>query len=239
MKHIFLIGTLFIFNLSSFSQIMRDKEIDESKVSQWTTSNLNDYEGIYFFGISEAESEVVVSINGNLISVQVQDYNYEKLKNGQSDWRPNYTNYKNCRIVENKFYSDQTNGEFVTYQIGNKITKGLKLENPPNGSNNEYEIGKFNDENKFEYINGKYKQTKFDVLTISQIEKYNLNELKIMRNEIFARYGYIFTRDNEMARYFGEQKWYLGIYNNVSNWLTDIEKQNIINIKLIEGKNKK
>lgn len=48
-----------------------------------------------------------------------------------------------------------------------------------------------------------------------------------MRNEIFARYGYIFTEPNEMDMYFNDKYWYNPVYNNVDAFLTPIEKYNI------------
>lgn len=36
---------------------MEDEQIDESKVSPWIVDDRTDYEGVYFFGISEGESQ--------------------------------------------------------------------------------------------------------------------------------------------------------------------------------------
>jgi hypothetical protein len=55
-----------------------------------------------------------------------------------------------------------------------------------------------------------------------------------MRNEIFARYGYKFTPGSEMYNYFNQQDWYSAKYDNVNDFLTDIEKENINLIKQAE-----
>lgn len=52
------------------------------------------------------------------------------------------------------------------------------------------------------------------------------SELRIMRNEIFAQYGYVF-KSEELSQYFSNQKWYTPLYDNVENFLTDIDKKNI------------
>jgi hypothetical protein len=62
---------------------------------------------------------------------------------------------------------------------------------------------------------------------------YNLEDLKIIRNEIFARHGYIF-KDYELRNYFSQQAWYKPEFEDVTEKLTEIEKRNIINLKRFE-----
>lgn len=52
------------------------------------------------------------------------------------------------------------------------------------------------------------------------------SELRIMRNEIFARYGYIFQSE-DLKNYFNSKKWYKPALNNVNELLTEIDKKNI------------
>jgi len=80
-------------------------------------------------------------------------------------------------------------------------------------------------------INGKFPQASFQILTSNDLEKLNRTELKIMRNEIFARHGYVF-KSAEMINYFNNQEWYTRIpklkeNDDVLKWLTAIEKKNI------------
>ncbi len=67
----------------------------------------------------------------------------------------------------------------------------------------------------------------------------NLEDLQIMRNEIFARYNYIFKSGGEMDTYFKKQSWYIRINKNVDQLLTDIEKVNIKSIRKVEQVKKK
>ncbi|MEM7373457.1 MAG: YARHG domain-containing protein [Bacteroidota bacterium] len=54
----------------------------------------------------------------------------------------------------------------------------------------------------------------------------SIEDLDIMRNEIFADYGYTFQSD-KWQRYFGEFDWYQPQHASVDHLLTDIDKYNI------------
>ena len=56
-----------------------------------------------------------------------------------------------------------------------------------------------------------------------------------MRNEIFARYGYIFKEGGEMEKYFKSQDWYTPEHKNVNDFLTEIEKENLKLIREVEA----
>ncbi len=64
-----------------------------------------------------------------------------------------------------------------------------------------------------------------DVKSLSSVE------LKIMRNEIYARHGYIF-KQADMAMYFANQNWYCPITHDVE--LSDVESYNVAFIKQYE-----
>jgi hypothetical protein len=87
---------------------------------------------------------------------------------------------------------------------------------------------------KIEWINhtdkqdlkGKYPFASTEILIKGILFYFDNNELRIIRNEIFARHGYKF-KTAEMRTYFESQDWYLGIYDNVNDKLTELEKLNI------------
>jgi len=81
--------------------------------------------------------------------------------------------------------------------------------------------------------NGRYPQTSQRLLSTSEISGMSKQDLKIMRNEIFARHGYIF-KTPEMKSYFKTQSWYHGQYDDVTSMLSSIEKQNVELIKKYE-----
>ena len=82
-------------------------------------------------------------------------------------------------------------------------------------------------------IPGDYPDARIRVLTASELSGYSKRELKLMRNEIFARHGYIFKTE-DMKKYFSSKQWYEPKYNDVNSMLTDIEQQNIGTIKQLE-----
>lgn len=97
------------------------------------------------------------------------------------------------------------------------VTKGWIVASDLNFSNNSSTPGRF-------------PQASERLLSTSDLNGLNKTDLIIMRNEIFARHGYIFQTP-EMKSYFATQSWYNGQYNDVTSMLTDIEKQNIDLIK--------
>ncbi|MBZ0201606.1 MAG: protein kinase [Ignavibacteria bacterium] len=80
---------------------------------------------------------------------------------------------------------------------------------------------------------GTYPQASERYLSESDLSGLSQFELRVMRNEIFARHGYIFKTD-EMREHFESQSWYSARYSNVENMLSDIEKSNINLIKRYE-----
>ena len=54
-----------------------------------------------------------------------------------------------------------------------------------------------------------------------------------MRDEIFARHGYIF-KTSDMIQHFNSQSWYRALNNDVTAYLSKIEKDNVNFIKQYE-----
>ena len=63
----------------------------------------------------------------------------------------------------------------------------------------------------------------------SELQGKSLQELRIMRNEIFARHGYIFKSD-DLTNYFSAKDWYTPKFDDVNHLVTEIEKNNIAKI---------
>jgi len=81
---------------------------------------------------------------------------------------------------------------------------------------------------------GRFPQASERLLTDSDLRYLSKNDLKIMRNEIFARYGYIF-QTTEMKQYFQNQSWYTPQRSDVTDKLSNIEIKNIDLIKRYEN----
>lgn len=69
-------------------------------------------------------------------------------------------------------------------------------------------------------------------LRVGDINMLNPTELRIARNEIFARHGYIFD-SKDLQNYFASLSWYSPNVN-YDGYLSDIEKSNIELIKSLE-----
>lgn len=83
---------------------------------------------------------------------------------------------------------------------------------------------------------GLYPEASVRILNAAELKGMTTRQLSIMRNEIFARHGYIF-KTPDMKEYFGRQSWYRPSASDVSSVLTAVEKQNIENIKKFEALN--
>ena len=80
---------------------------------------------------------------------------------------------------------------------------------------------------------GRFPQASERLLSEADLSGLSKYDLKIMRNEIFARHGYIF-QTNDMKNYFQNQSWYSPRYSNVNTQLTNIEQKNITLIQRYE-----
>lgn len=69
-------------------------------------------------------------------------------------------------------------------------------------------------------------------LTEAELRGYSSRELKIMRNEIYARHGYVF-QTADMKNYFAAQPWYRPVSRNVS--LSSVEQANVATIQRVEA----
>jgi hypothetical protein len=80
---------------------------------------------------------------------------------------------------------------------------------------------------------GLYPQGTTRILISDDVAHLSRKQLRIMRNEIFARHGYIFNTP-DMKKYFEAQTWYTPTYAEVKNQLSRIEKMNVEMIQQYE-----
>jgi hypothetical protein len=82
-------------------------------------------------------------------------------------------------------------------------------------------------------VAGDYPESSLITLQDEDLRNKDAWELRVMRNEIFARHGYIF-KSEDMRSHFLNSGWYIPRYENVEVSLTSIEKANIELIKRYE-----
>lgn len=225
-KLLLLLITVFATGTGS-AQYMGILEVEESLVRDWRVKMTPEYAHVYRFGFSEAESELILFCTPDSWFGQIRSYEWRN-----DHWTPVYQNLTSIEINDNMFYSDQATGKFVSYSMELETINGLKIDNPWSGlyEEGEYEIGVRSYPVK-EHFSGKYPQASYRDLSQEELEAMTPKELKIMRNEIFARYGYTFKSGGEMDTYFRKQDWYEPNYTQVDQFLTELEKANIDRIR--------
>jgi len=80
---------------------------------------------------------------------------------------------------------------------------------------------------------GQYPQASTRLLTEKDVENLRNEELRIMRNEIYARHGYSFKLA-DMREYFDKQDWYMPVAVDIAHQLSKLEQSNAALIKRYE-----
>lgn len=224
----------FLIPISTFGQRMGFDKINGSKLTPWLSKQAIEYQNVYHFGDSEMESSLIILISS--------DKAYAQIKSGimsedGSSFVWQYRTLTNVKIEGNRFISDLSKGEFVIYDNGKEKIKGLKILTPWSGitEKGEYEFGPKSYPVK-DYYSGKYPNASLKLLKPEDLKNLSKPDLKIMRNEIFARYGFVFKSGGEMDTYFKKQDWYSPQHTNVDSFFTDLEKENIKLLQQWENK---
>jgi len=87
---------------------------------------------------------------------------------------------------------------------------------------------------KYDPKAGTYPKTSTKLLKEADVENMKPAELRLMRNEIYARHGYSFIIE-DMQKHFANVDWYMPVALDVSAKLTPIETKNAALIKRYEN----
>lgn len=118
-------------------------------------------------------------------------------------------------------------GGFFIYQNFTKKTETINYDTLQNNENSYY------DNNAIDESEYKYEYLREREMTYADVEGKSAEELRLMRNYIFARRGYIFESE-DLKEYFEQFSWYVPLYYDVTPRLSDIEKYNVNFIKEYE-----
>ncbi|NOU62009.1 YARHG domain-containing protein [Marinifilum caeruleilacunae] len=196
--------------------------------------------------------EVLIELNSSLEELIIQNkVNYELSGKYVDDELKHYGFYPNKQSAYGfdsteiyKFeYEFDIPANYITFESGQtyyyeQTEKGLDIYGASCNENDYWTKGdKIKSLRRVEYFHttnnknlfGNYPFASTTILLPSILEKFSKVELRIMRNEIFARHAYIF-KSNKMKSHFTSQDWYQGKAENVNSKLSDLEK---LNIKLI------
>jgi hypothetical protein len=206
------------------------------------TKPLKERIGIYHFGESEGEWDFVILQNRDSLIVQIFNgiwgTNYLIKK---ETWLSQCKTFNKVTIQGNKIFFGKFSGLFAESNQNNK--KVLLLFCDPISDRNYFkdsaEVGHYNYLSSIDnFYSIKSEKDYYKLSTAVQPEIYfkgkTKQELKIMRNTIYAKYGLIFQAGGEMEKYFKQKNWYNPFKKDVSNCLTQIEKINLQTIARLE-----
>lgn len=118
-------------------------------------------------------------------------------------------------------------GGYFIYQNFIKKTETINYDTSVNNENSYYDNNAI-DESEYEYEYLRERE-----MTYADVEGKSAEELRLMRNYIFARRSYIFESE-DLKEYFEQFSWYVPLYYDVTPRLSDIEKYNVNFIKEYE-----
>ncbi|MBQ3422518.1 MAG: YARHG domain-containing protein [Romboutsia sp.] len=144
-------------------------------------------------------------------------------------------------IQDSEIDNDQQNNEVDnTYEEHNnyKIYNNYEVDNNYNVDNNYKTYNSYESYHDYEvYDDYIIPDSNSRKLTREELSIYSLEELSYIRNEIFARHGYIFKKE-KYYNYFIQKDWYVPneYFDGSVTSLNKIEQYNVNLIKELEGK---
>ena len=115
--------TLFAWTTASAQAVVGIEALSAKEIKPWLVASPNAYAGAYHFGFSECESVFDLHISKGVATATKASTDMVKMRQVTKV-------FTHVRIVGNKFYSDQVNGEFVTFAEVEGSTRGLKIYKP-------------------------------------------------------------------------------------------------------------
>ena len=239
----FLIPILILFATRSYAQIpktiFQGDSQKEYSAGDFTVASrtLSQAIGVYHFGESEGETDfIVLPFKGSII-IQISSHTWGKNpKTGSDTWLREFTTFNKVILKGSNFeFGKKYKGIFAVYN--GKIKQAILLNGDPSNNivygRDSAEVGHY-ETDLATYFNGKkYPEVSLKVIDEKYLAGKSKQELKYMRNEVFAMYGLIFQNPATAALF---NKRYIAWRKDVLMCLTDIEKYNLEIIKNYELK---
>ncbi len=228
----------------------KEEDKDETGGNAEVKENLSSEQDREVSGGAKAQSEVMGTYCGMFIPIDGQGLqnkitiSINSLSNGEvighsvvsgnnRPFKGTYTQNKDGYTFSVKEPGDDKYDGAFDFSV---ITSNGKLTGKwtPNDSKlkgKTYNLGK----RTFQYTTetGRYPQASTNVLVEEEVANMVKADLRLMRNEIYARHGYAFKM-KDMRAYFDNQDWYMPMNTDIRNMLTEIEKKNVDLIKQYE-----
>ena len=211
--------------------------VDSTELEPWIPKLTAEYLGEYQFGdaIPDIQHLRLLAKNQETYFAQIVIRQYNEFT---MDYTLSFLNIDNVTIDKHgQIDFHDFKGQFVLYTGFGQRLKCLKLDRMLINPEREpylYEIGKRTN-SPAKMFPGIYPMASLRELAQDELNKYSLHDLQIMRNEIFARYGYEFKEGGEMHEYFSQKNWYKPSNLDVTEFLTEVELANIKLIRSLEN----
>lgn len=185
-------------------------KIDQSTIKPWYENN-SGYAGSYKYGFSEGENSIEINFKNNTFTATNKSSVYNDASNQFDELNVSFNEVK---IVGNKFYSKEFNGEFVNFLYNNQTMKGLRLYGYASRFSKTNEIV---DEIGFygPLINVQVKKSEVPTQPDTTITTTYMCEgrVKIVKEQeapsLPPRVSYIRERDNADIAYYGDMGAYI------------------------------
>ena len=159
-------------------------------------------------------------------------------------WRETYVKAKRFfKLLSTKKSRSKTNFQIVKDKSNNQSNPSFQI--VKNKSNNQYQIHiqyHSNHPPKISLKDRKYPQASKRRLSKCDLKGMEPCEVKIMKNEIYAQYGYEFHQNGTMITYFNQLEWYRQMPKISSdagyifrNYMTRTERHNVQLLVNYEG----
>lgn len=207
------------------------------------TFSIDEVKGDSIFGHSIVVGNIspfrgIILTDENSFQIKVDEFKKTKydglfeidIKRNDTILKGNWSAYnsKDLKIAKRKY---QLQKKMFVYNVENKIEYSFKNTDKSNlvkftdtidGEVEEYEDTEYfsTTEKVFE------KNASKDLLDKDFVSNLTKADIFILRNSIFARHGFAF-RDKQLRIYFESFDWYMPVFGDVKDDLTEIEKKNI------------
>ncbi len=171
-------------------------------------------DGIYTDSQGKEYNFARESLNGEKFEVQVGDGNMAqcfKLKDGKIYW-VEFTD-KGIDLYNAVWDDDNPAGYYKQSTFYKSLTKKDQIT---------------------EIITGQYPYTSMKLVLPSQLDFFTKAQLRVMRNEIYARHGYVFS-SADLKAHFSKMSWYKPLNDNSKVQLSQLEQLNVDLIKAWEN----
>lgn len=176
----------------------------------------------YTYETSYGQYKVLdIKVEDNIVTYSVENYDQDNIL---------YYDI-NIEVIDEEYIRYiNDNGKSQSYKLISKTEAAIKMKDYEENVENGFNI---NDKNTDYIIYDSDRR----LLTKEELSNYSKEELAYIRNEIFARRGYVFESE-EYKSYFNKKTWYTpnpSFDGNIDS-LNLIEKENVNLIKELEGK---